>query len=129
MPARYQGFRVQAKGRLPQELQLSRPILARLLAARSGHGDFREYHERFDHEDAVLHCACGADKAPDHFFFCQMGKARARLRAPGRGSDERIRWLLGTAAGARRFHAWCRRTRFYTDICPLPVGPRPARRR
>jgi hypothetical protein len=117
-PTRYKELRIQAEARLPKELDLPRPILGRLLAARSGHGDFYDYHVRFEHEDAVLECSCGAAKAPDHIFHCPQGRARARLR----GSP---RWILGTTAGAERFRKWCETTRFFTDICPLPTGPRP----
>jgi ribonuclease HI len=117
-PTRYKELGIQAEARLPRELDLPRPILGRLLAARSGHGDFHDYHVRFEHEDAVLECSCGAAKAPDHIFYCPQGRARARLR----GSR---RWILGTEAGAERFRKWCETTRFFTDICPLPTGPRP----
>ena len=43
-----------------KELLLPRFILGKTLAARTGHGDFADYHERFNHEDASLHCRCGA---------------------------------------------------------------------
>ncbi|ODM20665.1 hypothetical protein SI65_03718 [Aspergillus cristatus] len=55
----------------PPELQLPRAALGRLLAARSGHGDFAEYHERFKHDDALLTCSCGRRKEPSHFYFCR----------------------------------------------------------
>src|SRR5512142_3371353 len=131
-PTRYRDLGITARGRLPMELSLYRPILARLLAARSGHGDFYDYHERFEHEDAVLYCSCGSSKTPDHFYYCRIGQTRARLGTPGRhgrrsqqGQQEALRWLLGTTAGAERFQRWCQSSRFFVDICPLPVGPRP----
>jgi hypothetical protein len=124
-PARYKDLGITAQGRLPTELCLRRPVLGRLLAARSGHGDFYEYHERFNHQDAVLYCSCGAAKTPDHFYHCPIGQARARLRAPQRrGSQGALSWLLGTMAGAKHFQRWCQNTRFFDDICPHPVGPR-----
>jgi ribonuclease HI len=45
-PTRYKDLRIRASalGRPPKELYLPRPILGRLLAARSGHGDFHDYH-------------------------------------------------------------------------------------
>jgi hypothetical protein len=64
-PARYNDLRIRASalGRPPKELYLPRPILGRLLATRSGHGVFHDYHIRFEHENAVLECSCGAYKS------------------------------------------------------------------
>jgi ribonuclease HI len=128
-PTQHQELKVPAQSKMPKELKLSRPILARLLAARSAHGDFHDYHIRFEHEDAVLECSCGANKTPEHFFFCQTEQARARLGTPGRqGNQSAIRWLLGTTMSAKRFETWCLATRFCNDICPLPVRLLPAYR-
>ncbi|CCC05615.1 unnamed protein product [Sordaria macrospora k-hell] len=44
-------------------------------SARSGHGDFKDYHERFEHEDALLTCFCGSWKNPFHPFFCRKAYA------------------------------------------------------
>ena len=68
-PKRYRDLRIGLEKR-PPELHLPRPALGRLLAARSGHGDFAEYHERFKHDDALLTCSCGCRKEPSHFYFC-----------------------------------------------------------
>ena len=114
-PERYKALGIQASARLPPELRLPRAALGRLLAARSGHSDFADYHERFKHEDALLTCSCGARKAPEHFLACPL--ARARLR----GSASRI---LGTDAGAIRFGLWCTTSSFFTTTCPrrLPTA-------
>ncbi len=126
-PTRYKDMGIKTGRTMPKELNLPRSTLGRLLAARSGHGDFQDYHVRFNHEDAVLHCSCGEAKSPDHFYYCRAGQSRARLRAPGRqGTQRAIRWLLSSSAGAARFASWCQSSKFYTDICPLPMGPRPA---
>jgi hypothetical protein len=59
--------------RRTQELEeLDRPMLHRLLAARSGHGDFARYHERFRHYDAVMTCVCRKLRSPSHIFYCNM---------------------------------------------------------
>jgi ribonuclease HI len=120
MPTRYRRLQVQVVEGLPKELHLPRKALGRLLAARSGHGDFAEYHERFDHADALLYCSCGVEKAPEHFFSCRKGRTRARFRAPGgqRNPLRAVRWILGKVNGAKRFEQWCRTTGFYVDICP-----------
>jgi len=67
--------------------QLGRSVLHRLLAARSGHGDFAVYHRRFGHVDALLTCSCGRQKSPAHVFYCrklanresQMGFCRRKV--------------------------------------------------
>ncbi|RAL62915.1 hypothetical protein DID88_004756 [Monilinia fructigena] len=46
----------------PPELRLPRTLLHRLLAARTAHGDFAQYHRRFGHTDAELNCLCGYAK-------------------------------------------------------------------
>ncbi|KAI0998199.1 hypothetical protein K3495_g9995 [Podosphaera aphanis] len=63
----------------PKELELPRATLGRILASRSGHGDFAKYHEDFNRPDANLHCRCGRRKDPFHFYFCHIATRRARL--------------------------------------------------
>ena len=58
----------------PPGLHLLRAVLDRLLAARSGHGDFAEYHERFKHDDALLTCSCRLRKELSHFYSCREGR-------------------------------------------------------
>ena len=98
----------------PPELTLPRPSLGRLLAARSGHGDFAEYHERFNHESALLTCSCGQRKSPQHFFHCLRGEATARHPWEGLSCRE----ILGTKDGAKLFSEWLQRSNFYSQICP-----------
>lgn len=100
----------------PKELALPRATLGRILAARSGHGDFADYHERFNHENASNYCRCGRRKAPLHCFFCHIAKRRSRLmQGP---PSEMIPFILGTYEGGQRFGEWLQETRFFTDICP-----------
>ncbi|KKO96471.1 hypothetical protein THAR02_11428 [Trichoderma harzianum] len=68
-PLYYKKWRLDAPA-MPPELKLHRPILYRLLAERSGHGDFVEYHERFGH-DASSRCKCGAPRTQGHFVKCR----------------------------------------------------------
>lgn len=85
----------------PKELALPRATLGRILAARSGHGDFADYHERFNHENASNYCRCGRRKAPLHCFFCHIAKRRSRLmQGP---PSEMIPFILGTYEGGQRF--------------------------
>jgi hypothetical protein len=55
----------------PRELKVPRTFLARLLAARTGHGDYADYHERFGHDDAEIICTCERRKHPVHIFYCR----------------------------------------------------------
>ncbi|RAL60709.1 hypothetical protein DID88_009815 [Monilinia fructigena] len=38
----------------PKELTLPRAVLHRLLAMKTGHGDYAAYHQRFDHQNNKL---------------------------------------------------------------------------
>ncbi|EED14696.1 conserved hypothetical protein [Talaromyces stipitatus ATCC 10500] len=115
-PQAYQDLEITTFSRRPPELQLPRHILGRILAARTKHGDFADYHERFNHTDAHLTCRCGARKSPIHFIFCQIAKRKAP-RFPGHPSEV-IPFLLGTPKGATKLAKWLTETRFFEDICP-----------
>lgn len=78
-PAQYKDLGLKATTGCPPELALSRPLLHHLLAARTRHGDFADYHERFNHNDARLMCSCGKRKDPRHIFYCRKIAARHRL--------------------------------------------------
>ncbi|EEQ83794.2 uncharacterized protein BDCG_00599 [Blastomyces dermatitidis ER-3] len=47
------------------ERKLLRFTLGKLYASRTGHGDFKDYHLRCNHEDAECHCQCSSPKSPD----------------------------------------------------------------
>ncbi|XP_044715200.1 Endonuclease/exonuclease/phosphatase [Hirsutella rhossiliensis] len=51
--------------------QTPRPLLHHLLAARTRHGDFADYHERFNHDDARLTCSCGRRKSQTMSFIAE----------------------------------------------------------
>lgn len=115
-PSRYRLFKITFPDRAPAELSLPRSILGRLLAARSGHGDYACYHARFLHEDARLECSCGREKAPEHFLHCPLtDPPRGPKRAP---PDRTLRWFLGTVKGAVAFAAWCKSSGFFLRTCP-----------
>ena len=54
------------------ELHFKRAALGRILAARSQHGDFAAYHQRFNHNNATLNCSCGWPKSPLTLFLLQI---------------------------------------------------------
>ncbi|PNP54015.1 hypothetical protein FNYG_15652 [Fusarium nygamai] len=62
-------------------MALGRQDLHLILAARTGHGDFADYHTRFNHPDANQNCSCGKRKTPVHPLFCRKAK---RAYHPGR---------------------------------------------
>jgi hypothetical protein len=97
------------------ELCLSRAELGRILVARSQHGDFAAYHERFNHDNAALNCLCGRPKSPLHFYFCKKSTARKLTR--GKPTSEAIPWLLGTTKGALKLADWITASEYFTDIC------------
>jgi hypothetical protein len=55
---------------------MSRAILGRIIASRTGHGDFADYHERFWHAYVHIYYRCGVREAP--FHFCRIAKRRSR---------------------------------------------------
>ena len=102
----------------PMELEiLSRPLLHRLLALRTGHGDFSAYHRKFNHPEDSCEMACrhcGADKTPEHIVFCRHSLAQftkwpwpeEKDRARPYSSDEKrayLRWIVGNPEAFRDF--------------------------
>ena len=102
----------------PAKLCFPHPILGKLFAARSDHGDFAAYHEHFKHEDAKLYCNCGKRKAPKYFNFCPKGR-RASWRTNWYNPKENICYLLTSLLGAKDFASWIEETQFFTNICPM----------
>ena len=117
-PERYTRLGLELSTRPPPELSLPRPSLGRLLAARSGHGDFEAYHVRFHHEDAELLCRCGEVKAPDHFATCVATNPPFGRVVPF-GKDP-VEWALGTIPGAKAFSEWAINSRFFAQAGPRP---------
>ncbi|KJZ68981.1 hypothetical protein HIM_11622 [Hirsutella minnesotensis 3608] len=70
-PDKYQSLTLKFPSGCPPELGLPRTMLHHLLAARTHHGDFADYHERFQHDDACVTCSCGRRKTPTHLFYCR----------------------------------------------------------
>ena len=97
--------------------------MARLVAARTGHGDFQAYHERWKHHDAPTLCSCGAPKGPVHFYLYQKAqwvwRRKKRKKAPVQGGRQaEIDWILGTPKGVEFFLEYAKETGFFQEICP-----------
>ncbi|TQV90123.1 endonuclease/reverse transcriptase [Cordyceps javanica] len=76
----YQKLGLSAELKKLPELSLPRRVLGYLLTARSQHGDFAEYHERFHPGEATLECPCGRQKSPTHLFYCRKIPRHLRVR-------------------------------------------------
>lgn len=100
-PLRYKRLGIALRPN-PRELTLARNTLSKLIAARSGHGDFKQYHVRFHHY-SFDSCECGSPTSPEHFFFCRITRHKARKATDKRRTKDAIDWLLGTESGALAF--------------------------
>lgn len=112
-PSSYQGWGLPMTSQPPAELSLPREALRHLYAARSGHGDFAAYHERFNHEDFDAHCSCGQDKTPTHFYFCAEAAALQPAIRCDMPDQEAIKYLLGDPQGVHKFVTWADLTPFF----------------
>ncbi|KAF6515118.1 hypothetical protein HZS61_005024 [Fusarium oxysporum f. sp. conglutinans] len=114
-PEQYKRLNLKATTGCPPELSLPRAALHHLLAARSLHGDFAAYHERFDHVDARLVCSCGRRKAPDHIFYCRKIPPRHRMRlAPSPNAAVN----LAIGKDFTKYIDLSKASAFFGNICP-----------
>ncbi|KJZ72308.1 hypothetical protein HIM_08349 [Hirsutella minnesotensis 3608] len=114
-PEQYRDLDLPATTGCPPELALSRPLLHPLLAARTHHGDFADYHERLDHDDARLTCSCGRRKDPTHIFYCRKVAPWHRVRlAPSPAA------AISRAIGKDfdKFVKLAKASSFFGGICP-----------
>ena len=89
------------------EINLNREVLGWLIAAKTGHGHFADYHDRFGHEKVDVQCKCGQRRSRLHLFSCSHARShRAKLfsltdKRPFTPSE-----ILGTAKGVELFAEW-----------------------
>ena len=127
-PERYRDLGLDLRPGGPPELKaLGRFDLGKLYAARSAHGDFAGYHARFKHEGAVVDCQCGRPKAPEHFFFCRIGRRAQGGRGGRRWGTHSVQDVLGSRKGPWLFKQWLRETGFFRTICRQFPPRAPAR--
>ena len=76
LKTRYLRWKLDYKLKETAELRLPRPLLARFLAMRHGHGDFKGYHKWRGHDSNkyVAGCDCGGTKSTDHLVHCRISK-------------------------------------------------------
>ena len=78
-----------------------------LIAARSGHGHFAAYHERFGHEETDSNCVCGQKRAQLHRLGCAHAmKHRLHLWCDKRQRQLAPDEVLGTPEGVTAFAKW-----------------------
>ncbi|KAF5250756.1 hypothetical protein FOXYS1_14851 [Fusarium oxysporum] len=114
-PEQYKRLNLKATTGCPPELSLPRAALHHLLAARSLHGDFAAYHEKFDHVNARLVCSCGRRKAPDNIFYCRKVPPRCRVRltpSPNTAAN------LAMGKDFTKFIDLSKDSAFFGKICP-----------
>lgn len=104
------------------ELSLPRSILHRLLAIRTGHGDFSWYHTKFNHEDAKLDCSCGQPKTPDHLVHCKrvfryLYNWPLKPKRPPTTDIEGWEYIRLLLEKPQRFYDYVQLTGFYTRVC------------
>ena len=80
-PKHYADLELEMRRKKPPELALPRAMFARLIAARTGHGDFAAYNRRFNHTDATLNCECGREKSIGHLIQCRKALKTWRLKS------------------------------------------------
>ena len=68
------GLKPTLRAKSLPELRLKRKVQGWLIAARSGHGHFSAYHERFGHEETDAECVCGQRRAQLHPFSYPKAK-------------------------------------------------------
>ena len=109
------GLKVSLKD-LP-ELKLPRPSLHHVIAARSGHGDFADYHTRFhpNSQSVVPNCSCGRQKSPTHIFYCRKVPPRKRIKLGPRPAN-----IIQQTTGPNypTLIKLIEATSFFTNICP-----------
>ena len=90
---------------------MPRSALARILSARSLHGDFATYHLAREHEDATLNCSCGAIKTPEHLFLCRRLPLRHKLHY-FKGKMLNLDDLITSLEGEACYAAWVKETNY-----------------
>ena len=126
-PQRYLEWEIPWKKK-PPELNCERAWLATIIAARTQHGDFAAYHERFIHQDGPWLCRCGREKKWNHIFFCREAKNiwnQSRRKPPPWIKPRRsFRDMFCEPKGWQALQDYAKATGFYTQLSPMGFSPR-----
>lgn len=117
IPDSYSNLRIRI-AKSPPELLLPRKALGKLYAARSGHGDFANYHRRLKHTNYIGACSCGKPKTQIHPLLCLKAKgiSKAFDNFKKSGVQTMIDRVLGTAEGAQAWAKWLDDTNYFEEI-------------
>ena len=108
------GLKPSSRAKSMPEFALQREVLGWLIAARSGHGHFADYHERFGHDELDLHCQCGKKRAQLHLFSCPNARPhRGKLLCKKLGRQLSPKEVLGTPEGVKVFAEWSFATKLF----------------
>jgi ribonuclease HI len=120
----YQKWGLRYAVKTPAELGLPRHILHRLLAIRTGHGDFAWYHRKYKHANAQLTCRCREDKTMMHVVLCRkthkhfrQWPQETRPLFPPTSISEATEYLRDLMKEPDQFAALLEVTGFYSRIC------------
>jgi ribonuclease HI len=119
---RYTRWSLRYSTRPPRELELPRATLHKLLALRTGHGDFEWYHKKFNHLDAVLTCNCGCPKTPEHLVHCRWIRHTFKDWPDKPDSlpkdyAQGFSYMQTLTAKPSNFALFLKITGFYSDLC------------
>ncbi|KAM5342922.1 hypothetical protein ACJ41O_013888 [Fusarium nematophilum] len=116
---RYQTLGLTAASlRCPRELELPHRILHRLLACRTGHGDFDWYHKMYNH-DNTRNCTCGGIKTTEHLVYCRKARKFRALWPKFKPEPQTLKeYWQHLMASPKDFAAFLEITSFYEKICP-----------
>ena len=112
-PKHYADLELEMRRKKPPELALPRAVFARLIAARTGHGDFAAYHRRFKHTTATLHCERRREKSIGHLVQCRKALTTWRLKS-GKRRAPAIEIMLGSS-GWRLFRDYVQESDTYEE--------------
>ena len=93
--------------KLASQLSMKQEVLGWLIAARSGHGNFAAYHQRFSHEEEEnWRCSCGNYRAQLHPFGCTNVRAHKALLWSEKTKRALSTEILSSLEGAAAFAKW-----------------------
>ncbi len=97
------------------EITLKKEVLGWLIVARSGHGHFADYHEKFGHEEENIYCKCGQKRLKAHLFSCSSIKVlRVKLFSIKDRRPLIPKEVLGIAQDIKMFAKWALKTKLFT---------------
>ena len=107
------GLKPTPRAKSLPELRLKRQVQGWLIAARSGHGHFAVYHERFGHEGTDSNCLCGQNRSQLHPFSCTYApKHRYTYGATNVKGNWHLMRYLASLRGVTVFAKWAPATAF-----------------